>query len=346
MRAMEGKLTYRINGEVRFPGTYYYADNTTIKDLILQAGGLTRAASTAKVDVFRRAYDPAAEEISESRAEVFSFNLENGFILDEDTVFYLRPDDEVQVRKSPVFNKLENVKVSGFVNFEGEYGLTTSDFRLSDLIELAGGLSGSAYAKGARLIRKMNEEELERREKSLKKSQVELYEQQLASKDLNENTRNFVDTLLVMKLDLGDDYDVAIDLEKAIKNPGSEYDVVLRDEDHLIVPEINTTVKISGDVMYPTSVSYSKGKNMSFYIKNAGGFGRQASKRQTYIIYQNGSVTKVGRKALSRRIEPGCEIVIPSKPRRQSLSAADTLSIATSVASLATMIITLSNMLK
>ena len=346
MREMEGTLTYKINGEVRFPGTYVYADKTSIKDLILQAGGLTRAASTAKVDVFRRTYDPAAEEITEARAEVFSFDLDNGFILDEDTTFYLRPDDEVQVRKSPAYNKMENVKVSGFVNFEGEYSITNSDFRLSDLIELAGGLSSSAYVKGARLIRKMNEEELERREKSLKKSQVELYEQQLASKELNEYSRKIADTILTMKLDLGDDYDVAIDLQKAINNPKSEYDVVLRDEDHLIVPEINTTVKITGDVMYPTSVSYSKGKSMKYYIKNAGGFGRQASKWQTYIIYMNGSVTKVGRRAWSRRIEPGCEIIVPSKPRKQGLSATETLSIATSVASLATMTITLMNMIK
>ena len=346
MREMEGTLTFKINGEVRYPGTYYYADKTTVKDLILQAGGLTRAASVAKIDVFRRTYDPSAKELTDVRSEVFSFNLENGFILDDDTTFYLRPDDEVQVRKSPVFNKLENVTVTGFVNFEGEYAITNSDFRLSDLIESAGGLSNSAYAKGARLIRKMNEEEMERREKSLKKSQVELYEQQLASQELNSMTRQIADTLLAMKLDLGDDYDVAIDLQKAIDNPKSEYDIVLRDEDHLIVPEINTTVKITGDVMYPTSVSYSKGKNMSYYIKNAGGFGSQASKHKTYVIYMNGSVTKVGRRAWSRRIEPGCEIVIPSKPRKRGMTATETLSIATSVASLATMTITLMNMIK
>lgn len=346
MREMEGTLTYKINGEVRFPGTYVYADKTTIKDLILQAGGLTRDASVAKIDVFRRAYDPSATELSEIRSEIFSFNLENGFILDDDPAFYLHPDDEVQVRKSPVANKIENVIVSGFVNFGGEYAKTSNDFRLSDLIKSAGGLSTSAYAKGARLLRKMNEEELDRREKSLKKSQVEMYEQQLASKELNAISRQIADTLLAMKLDLGDDYEVAIDLQKAIDNPKSEYDVVLRDGDHLMVPEINTTVKITGDVMYPTSVSYSKGKNMKYYIRNAGGFAKQASKSQTYVIYMNGSVSKVGRSALSKKIEPGCEIVIPSKPKKQGLSATETMSIATSVASLATMVVTLMTMVK
>lgn len=343
-REMSGNLTYKINGEIKYPGTYVYADKTTVKDLILQAGGLTRAASVAKIDVFRRKYDPSASEISSERSEVYSFNLENGFVLDEDTLFYLMPDDEVQVRRSPVYNKLQNVRISGFVNFEGEYSITTSDFRLSDLVQMAGGLSNDAYIKGARLIRQMNEEELERREKSLKKSHVEMYEEQLSSKQITEATRELADTLLIMKRDLGDDYDVAIDLQKAMDNPKSEYDVVLRDEDHLIIPEINSTVKISGDVMYPTSVSYSNGKNMRYYIRNAGGFGRQASKSQTYVIYMNGSVSKIGRRAASSKIEPGCEIVIPSKPKKQGLSATETISIATSVASLATMVVALINM--
>lgn len=308
-RQLQGNLTFKINGEVRFPGIYTYVENTTIKDLILQAGGLTRAASTAKIDVFRRLFDPSASEVSDVRSEVFSFSLENGFILDEDTTFYLMPDDEVQVRKSPVFNQVQNVSVTGFVNFEGEYSITTTDFRISDLIENAGGLTGSAYTKGARLIRTMNEDELSRKDPS--------------------DTRNY--------------YDVAVDLKKAIDNPKSEFDIVLRDGDHLIVPEINSTVKISGDVMYPISINYADGKNMKYYIRNAGGFGKLASKSQTYVIYMNGSVNKLGRRAGSSKIEPGCEIVVPSKPKRAGWTPSETLSMATSILSLATIMVTLVN---
>ena len=308
-RQLQGDLTFKINGEVRFPGIYTYVENTTIKDLIIQAGGLTRAASTAKIDVFRRLFDPSAAEVSDVRSEVFSFSLENGFVLDEDTTFYLMPDDEVQVRKSPVFNQVQNVSVSGFVNFEGEYSITTTDFRVSDLIENAGGLTGSAYTKGARLIRQMNDDELSRKDPS--------------------DTRSF--------------YDVAVDLEKAIGNPKSEYDIVLRDGDHLIVPEINSTVKISGDVMYPISINYAAGKNMKYYIRNAGGFGKLASKSQTYVIYMNGSVNKLGRRAGSSKIEPGCEIVVPTKPKRNGWTPSETLSMATSILSLATIVVTLIN---
>lgn len=308
-RQLQGDLTFRINGEVRFPGIYTYVENTTIKDLILQAGGLTRAASTAKIDVFRRLFDPSASEVSDVRSEVFSFSLENGFILDEDTVFYLLPDDEVQVRKSPVFNQVQNVSITGFVNFEGEYSITTTDFRVSDLVNNAGGLTGSAYTKGARLIRRMNEDELSRKDPS--------------------DTRDY--------------YDVAIDLDKALSNPKSDYDIVLRAGDHMVVPEINSTVKVSGDVMYPISINYADGKNMKYYIKNAGGFGKLASKSQTYVIYMNGSVSKLGRRAGGSKIEPGCEIVVPSKPKRAGWTPSETLSMATSILSLATIMVTLIN---
>lgn len=308
-RQLQGDLTFRINGEVRFPGIYTYVENTTIKDLIIQAGGLTRAASTAKIDVFRRLFDPSASEVSDVRSEVFSFSLENGFILDEDTVFYLLPDDEVQVRKSPVFNQVQNVSISGFVNFEGEYSITTTDFRVSDLVNNAGGLTGSAYTKGARLIRRMNEDELSRKDPS--------------------DTRDY--------------YDVAIDLDKALSNPKSDYDIVLRAGDHMVVPEINSTVKVSGDVMYPISINYADGKNMKYYIKNAGGFGKLASKSQTYVIYMNGSVSKLGRRAGGSKIEPGCEIVVPSKPKRAGWTPSETLSMATSILSLATIMVTLIN---
>ena len=343
VKEMEGDRTFRINGEVRYPGTYVYADKTTIKDLILQAGGLTRAASTAKIDVFRRLYDPSASEISDQRSELYSFSLDNGFILelDDDTAFYLLPDDEVQVRKSPLYNEIQNVVVSGHVNYEGEYAMVTSDFRLSDLIEISGGLTGSAYAKGAILKRRMNAEEYERRVKSYKKSQVELYERQLATSVTTELSRRLADSVLVLKLGVGDYYDVAIDLQKALDNPKSEYDVVLREGDHLIVPEINTTVKITGDVLYPISINYDSKKALKYYIHNAGGFGKQASKSQTYVIYMNGSVEKLGRRAGSSKIEPGCEIVIPSKPRKQILNSTERITLATSLASTFTIIATL-----
>ena len=340
---LTGEQTLRINGEVNYPGTYQYAENTTIQDLILLAGGLTRAASTAKIDVFRRYYRPGAKSASKEIAQVCSFNLDHGFIV-EDTLFALLPFDEVQVRKSPIYAEQQNVRINGSVNFEGEYAMTSKEFRLSDLVKMAGGLSELAYSKGARLIRQMTTEEREQQETSLRTSQIALYEQALES-DKNYD-RHLADSLLSLKMDLGYNYPVAIDLDEALAHPGESADVLLRANDQLIVPQFSNTVKISGEVMYPISVNYKKGKGLSYYIKNAGGYGNKAHKSKTYAIYMNGATNKLGRRAGKDEIQPGCEIVVPTKPKKEGMSTAEISVLGTSAASLTTMVVALINLLK
>jgi len=340
---LTGEQTLRINGEVNFPGTYHYADRTTIKDLILMAGGFTRAASTAKIDVFRRNYQPDATETSMSIADVFTFNMDHGFMV-EDTAFFLKPFDEVQVRKSPVYAEQQNVRITGSVNFGGEYAMTSKEFRLSDLVKIAGGLSETAYAKGARLVRQMTQEEIDQRESALRTSQIALYEQAL---DADKNyDRHLADTLLTMKMNQGFNYNVAIDLEAALAHPGDVDDVVLRANDQLVVPQFSNTVKISGEVMYPISINYKKGANLSYYIKRAGGYGNRAHKSKTYAIYMNGSVDQLGRRDSGKGIAPGSEIVVPTKPKREGMSTAEIAVLGTSAASLTTMVVALINLLK
>lgn len=340
---MQGERTLRINGEVNFPGTYQYADNTSVRDLILMAGGLTHDASRAKVDVFRRVYDPDAETATTQLSEHFSFDLRDGFAV-TDSAFTLQPFDEVQVRKSPANNQQQNVKITGSVNFEGEYAMTSKEFRLSDLIKMAGGLSELAYSKGARLIREMTSEEREQRQAAMKSSQIALFEQSMEY-DKNYNLAR-ADTILDMKMNLGNFYNVAINLDEALSNPGSLNDVVLRANDQVIVPQYSNTIKVSGEVMYPISMNYKKGESLSYYIKRAGGYNDRAAKKQTYAIYMNGAVEQLGRRDSGKHIEPGCEIVVPTKPRREGLSTSEIMLLGTSTVSIATMVITLINNLK
>ena len=340
---MRGEETLRINGEVNYPGTYQFAENTTVQDLILQAGGLTRSASTAKIDVFRRNYAPSSQATGKNLSQVFSFNLANGFVI-EDTIFALQPYDEVQVRKSPTYTEQQNVTGAGCVNFEGEYAMTNREFRLSDLIRLAGGLSEEAYAKGARLIRQMTEEEREQREKSLQQSQISLLEQGLD----NENgfNRELADSLLDLKMNQGFEYPVAVNLASALAQPGGPSDIVLRANDRLVVPQFSNTIQVAGEVMYPISVTFEEGKNLRYYINRAGGYTKKASKGQTYAIYMNGSVDKLGRNARSGKLEPGTQIIVPTKPKRKGMSTAEISVLGTSAASLTTMIVALINLLK
>lgn len=340
---MAGDLVVKVNGEVNFPGEYKFAENTTIEDIILQAGGLTRTASMAKIDVFRQIIDPSAMEDSDSLVETYSFKIKDGFVVDGESGFVLKPFDEINIRRSPMSNKIKNVQISGAVNFDGRYAITSNDFKLSDLVKVAGGFSNSAYVKGAHLSRKFTKEDLEQRDLLQTLSNVEMYEEMID----NSSDANFVlmDSLMKTKLGEGDLFSIAIDLEKAIENPGSDYDIVLRDGDVVTVPEYTSTVKIRGEVKYPTAVNWKEGKSLKYYIKHAGGFGNKAKKNGVYVINMNGSVEQISKHS-RKAIQPGCEIVVPRKKMRKSVSTAEIVAIGSSTASLATMIVTLINLLK
>ncbi|MDD7226235.1 MAG: SLBB domain-containing protein [Prevotella sp.] len=320
--------TLTIHGEVLYPGTYSYADNTTVEDLIIQAGGLTDAASFMKVDVSRRISDRQAISVSDTIANTYTFKIKDGFVIDGTPGFTLQPYDEVYVRTSPGFSAQKNVTIEGEVLFGGTYTLAKKTQRLSEIIKQAGGLTTTAYAKGARLERKLTPEERARMQQVLKMAKAKAGD---------------ADTLNVNKLDIGNTYYVGINLDKALAEPGSNFDIVLREGDKISVPEYTNTVKISGDVMYPNTVAYRKGKNVGYYVDQAGGWGSRAKKSRTYIIYMNGTVAKIGKDA---KVEPGCEIVVPSKPVNSRMTTSEVVALASGTASIATMIATLVNLLK
>lgn len=341
---MTGEQTLSITGEVNFPGVYVYADNTTIEDLILQAGGLTDAASTVKVDVYRRIDDPQALVGNETTAETFTFALKEGFVVDGEPGFVLQPYDQVAVRKSPSYTEQQNVSISGAVNFEGSYAMTNKNYRLSDLVKACGGLSSLGYAKGARLERTMTDEERQQQEASLRASQIALYEESMQGDNKNFDL-NRADSLLLMKLDVGTTFPVSIDLDRAIKTPGCEEDIVLRAGDKLIVPQYSSIVKVSGDVMYPISLNYKKGESLNYYIKRAGGYGDNARKARVYAVYMNGAVELINHRS-KKAVEPGCTIVVPSKKQKNKMTTAEYAAMGTSAASIATMMVTIANILK
>lgn len=324
------ETTVAIHGEVADPGTYLYADKMTVEDLILQAGGLLEAAATTRVEVSRRVKDPKSTVFGGTIGQNFSFDLKDGLLVGEGSgSFHLEPFDEVYIRKSPAYHRQQTVTVAGEVLFSGNYALSKKNERLSDLITKAGGISSDAYAKGARLLRKMSEEELRRKEDVLRMAQM----------------TSGGDSISVKKLDLSDTYSVGINLEKALQNPGSDYDMVLREGDMLYVPEYVSTVKISGAVMYPNTVLYKAGEGWKYYVNQAGGFGNDARKRRAYVVHMNGTVSRL-KSGGAKEIEPGCEIIVPSKDPKKKMSPAEIIGMGTSAASLATMIATLVNLFK
>lgn len=318
-----------VYGEVTNPGIIPFAENTSIEDIILKAGGLLDGASTVRIDVSRRIKDPKSITPSEKISEVFTFALKDGFLVDGNPSFTLEPYDIVEVRRSPGYQIQRRVEIAGEAVFTGGYTLTKKNERISDLVRRAGGVTKDAYVRGGRLIRKMNDEEKAQQESAVRMAMMNAG----------------ADSLSLNKIQLAESYVVGIELDKALAKPGSGYDIVLREGDYLYIPEFTSTIKITGEVQFPNTVAYVPGKKLSHYIEQAGGYSRLAKKSSVYIVHMNGTVSRVKRMR-KVEIEPGCQIIVPSKKERRPLSIAEFMSISSSAASLGTMAATLYNLFK
>ena len=317
-----------IQGQVNFPGDYPYAENYTLEDVILAAGGLLEGASTARVDIARRIVDPAATEQILQTAKLYTVSIDKSLKIGTGVNFKLEPFDMIQVRMSPGYEVQQTVSIEGEVLFAGEYVLEKRNERLSDMVKRAGGVLDEAYVKGAYLERKLTEAEYQARQEVMK----------LATQNQNQK-----DSIALSKIEVADTYNVGIDLEKALKNPGTHYDLVLQEGDRLFIPQIQSTVKISGDVMFPNAVLYEPGKNLNYYINQAGGYGERAKKNKAFIVYMNGTVTRAKRNS---EIEPGCQIIVPSKSANSGANWGQIMAIASSFTSVAALAATITNIFK
>ena len=317
-----------VHGEVARPDSYPYADNMTLEDLIIQAGGLREAASTVRVDVTRRVRNPRSTADSDTIGQMFTFALKDGFVIDGQPGFVLQPYDEVYVRRSPSYQAQQNVKVEGEILFEGNYALTSREERLSDLVDKAGGATNYAYLRGAKLTRVANADEKKRMADVIRLMRRQLGEEMMDS----------------LGIDVEDTFTVGIDLERALRDPRSSSNIVLREGDVISIPKNTNTVTINGAVMVPNTVSYSEGKDIDYYLNQSGGYSDNAKKSKKFIVYMNGEVTRVKGNG-KKQIEPGCEIIVPSKSKRRT-NVGEILGYATSFSSLGMMIASIANLIK
>lgn len=316
---IQEQATMSIYGMVTSPGVFPYARNTTVEDLIIMAGGLREGASLARVDIARRKRDAQGLVSDDQLGEIISVRLRDGFVDDGDVKVYLEPYDEVTVHRSPAYNSQTRVTVTGEANFVGSMTLTNRGERLSDIVRKAGGTTNYAYLAGARLYRNMTDEERE---------------QLLQVLEYRGTNGSEVDTT---GLDtLASRYQVAIRLDQALANPGSKYDIEVIEGDVLDIPVIRNTVRVVGSVMMPSVLTYEPGKKGSGYIDACGGYLTGAKKSKVYVIHMNGNSEKLNG---GTRIQPGDEIVVPAKVKREG-AASEALtrvaSMATTVASLGT----------
>lgn len=326
---LEERGSVQIYGQVAQPGTYPYADNLTLEDLIFQAGGLLKGASTARVDISRRIINPTSTEQTQQLAELFTVSIEHGLAVGKNQGFKLEPFDRVEVRSSPGYAIQESVTVGGEILFSGSYVLEKRNERISDIVNRAGGLVEGAYIRGAHLQRRLTDDEYTARRETLRMAIA--------------NSSNVGDSIALSKIDVAPTYNVGINLEKALANPGTVYDMVLQPGDNLFIPQEQSVVRVMGDVMFPNAVVYEPNKKLKYYIKQAGGYGQTAKKNKAFIVYLNGTVAEAKR---NTPIEPGCQIIVPSKPQRENTNWTKILTLATSFSSVAALAATITNIFK
>lgn len=322
-----------VQGAVNHPDTLPYRDNLTIEDVVLMTGGLKESASTVNVEVSRRIKNPSSTNEPSRLSETFNLSLDKDLKTPDGMSITLQPFDVVNIRFSPAYHVQKSVRIEGEALFNGSYVMVRKNERLSDLVRRAGGLTKDAYIKGASLKRKMSDSEKNKVETMLR---------------LTNSSLNKKDSISIESLNL-DNYMVGIDLIAALKKPGSEADITLQEGDVLFIPQYQGTVKISGSVIYPNTVSYKKGQSLTSYLYQAGGYTDLARKRPI-VVYANGTVGTTKKRLFWKiypKIEPGSEILVPAKtPSNRALGLAEILSLTNSTTSIAAMVASLINTLK
>lgn len=322
LQDVQDNQTLTIRGEVLEPGIYEFAYNTTVEDLVLLAGGLKESASTSKVSVARREKNGGVK--------TYTLDLKKDLSVDGKEGFVLEPYDEVMVKRSEGYREQQVVTIEGEVNFQGEFSLPTENTHISQLLEMAGGLTEDAAENGVYVYRQLDEDELRTRQSRLDRDRFNsTYNAILRSSQMQGiTTLPITDSLLIVRDTRLDNYKVAVDIRKALKNPGCAEDLVLRDGDVIVVEKKKNTVALSGAVSYKGYVPHVEGKRLKFYLRQGGVRASRRNLKMSYVIGPNGQATAYRK---FKKIEPGSEIVL--RESTSELTTSQKVSIFVSVAS-------------
>ena len=352
-----------ISGEINKPGVYPFSTNLTLNDLILLAGGVRKNATLAGIEISRINKSDDSES-----AQIFKLSLDD---LESELNFNLEPFDNIIIRKNPDIDLKRFARVEGEVKYPGEYAISSKKERISDLINRSGGPNEYAYYKGATLIRKTEfaeeysliENEINDlkslKEKILTNNNLTESEKLLVSridKDLEklnlENSTNQDFSSFVKKeriseivkrntldgdIPLAKSESIGIDLDQILKNPGLKSDLLIEDGDIIVIPKKLETVRLRGELLYPTTVRHSPSRGLKYYINSAGGFDLKAKRSSTYVVYANGDVARTKKFLffnLYPKAEPGCEVIIPRKSEKNPLAVSQILNFTTGLAAL------------
>ncbi len=354
-----------ISGEVNKPGVYPFSKNLNLEDIILLAGGVRKNATLKSIEVSR----VNSSNNSLISSEVFYIDIDD---LNSESNFELKPFDNIIIRKDPNIEYLKFARIEGEVNYPGQYAISSKKERISDLLKRAGGPNEFAYYRGATIIRKtefaeessqiqneiddltklreklsvdesiLTESEkllISRIDKDLEKLKLENNSNQDFSSFVKKERINEIVKRNAMSEDipLAKSESIGINLDQIIKSPGLKSDLLLEDGDIIIIPKKLETVRLRGELLYPTTVRHSPSRGLKYYINSAGGFDLKAKRGSTYVVYANGDVARTKKFLffnLYPKAEPGCEVIVPKKSVKNPLAASQILNFTTGLAAL------------
>jgi len=332
---LQSKKTITVQGEVRYPGTYDFKDSTSIKDIIFEAGGFTEAATAKRVEVARRVTNADVTGTSTQMAKIVQVDGEKDLQFTASN-FYLQPFDVIIIRNNPGYFTQKTIYLQGEVMYPGPYVISTSDEKLSSIVERAGGIKITADPAAASLRRLNKIDDLT----ALKTEKI--------SKLTNSRADSTISDSLSKEAARPYDF-IGINLQEVITHPGITNDLILEDGDIIFVPKKNQAVKVRGEVLFPTQFAFETGKNLKYYVDRAGGFSTNAQRRRAFVLGANGNARRVTHFLFFKNypeIYAGDEIFVPKKPDVRGLTTAETIGITSSVVGIASVIIALLNNLK
>jgi protein involved in polysaccharide export with SLBB domain len=371
-----------ISGEVSNSGVYPYSKNISLIDLILSAGGFKDNATGKRVEITRRVSNENSNNEILSKVIIVNLSKDLEGISESDN-FKLSPFDQVIVRKNPNFYIQQYANIEGEVMYPGKYAISSKNDRISDLLERAGGLKKFAYEKGATLIRLtefsepesdvqkkindlinlkakvLNKEVLsesdislvERLDKDLKNLNLEKNNNQnLSSYAKKERISEIVKRNAVSNdIPISKSEAIGIDLGSIVKSPGSKSDLLIEEGDVIIIPKKLETIRLRGELLYPTTVRFSPGRTLKYYINSSGGFDSKAKRSGTYVVYANGDVART-KKFLFFNIypkaEPGSEVIVPKKSIQNPIVTSQLLEMVTGLSTLIPILVLVINQIK
>ena len=324
-----------IDGEVLKPGTYQYAENMTVKDLVFTAGNVLESAYLENADVSFQ----FIEEGKNASLEHRQINLKKALEGDSEHNLVLKPYSRLFVKRIPEWRLEQFVSLTGEIRFPGRYIIKKGE-KLSDLIERAGGYTDKAYLRGAQFLRvrvrelqqRTLNETIARLEKDLMAESTLRLSTALSAEEVSglqaqqQGTLRLVESLRRMEVNGR----TTIRLAHVRLLKGSEFDIELENGDSLYIPSKNNIVNITGAVMAQGSYLYSDSLAYKDYIMKAGGFTRYADEKNIFILKVDGSAMKVAGGFMNwnssnsrweltafgeeiKTLEPGDTIVVPEK---------------------------------